>query len=262
MSEAIVLVAAAACGMMFLTWLAARWLDNAGIVDIVWSYSFAVVAGLLLWRAGSPTLPAVVLAAAVIIWSLRLGTHLLVRVARHHPEEDRRYAALRQQFPRRPWLMMLVFFQLQAVLVVLLAAPFLVVVMDTGRVMLGWTGVAGLILWIVGVGGEALADRQLNRFRSNPANRGKTCREGLWRYSRHPNYFFEWVVWVGYFVFALGSPWGWISVYCPLLMLWFLLRVTGVPPAEARSLEARGEEYADYQRTTSVFIPWKPKSLP
>ena len=106
--------------------------------------------------------------------------------------------------------------------------------------------------------GESAADRQLEAFRRDPANRGKTCRVGLWRVSRHPNYFFEWLVWVAYFVFALASPWGWVTIYCPALMLFFLFRVTGIPATEAQALKSRGEDYRQYQRTTSAFFPWFP----
>jgi steroid 5-alpha reductase family enzyme len=114
-------------------------------------------------------------------------------------------------------------------------------------------------LWLAGIGGEAVADAQLRAFKAHPASKGRVCAFGLWKYSRHPNYFFEWVVWIGYAVFALGSPWGWAGLASPLLMLFFLLRVTGIPPSEARALATRGDEYRDYQRRTSVFVPWFPK---
>jgi steroid 5-alpha reductase family enzyme len=115
------------------------------------------------------------------------------------------------------------------------------------------------VLWLGAIAGEALADRQLQRFKADPANRGAVCQRGLWRYSRHPNYFFEWLVWVAYFVMALASPWGWLTLYCPALMLYFLLRVTGIPLTEQLSLQARGTAYAEYQRRTSAFVPWWPK---
>lgn len=101
-----------------------------------------------------------------------------------------------------------------------------------------------------------LADRQLARFRADPANKGKVCQAGLWNYSRHPNYFFEWLVWVGYAVFALGSPWGWLGLIAPALMLHFLLNVTGIPMTEELSLKSKGDAYRAYQRTTSAFVPW------
>ena len=113
-----------------------------------------------------------------------------------------------------------------------------------------------MVIWLIAVGGESVADWQLKQFRGNPANKGKICQQGLWCYSRHPNYFFEWLVWVSFFVFALGAPWGWTSVFCPALMLFFLLRVTGIPMTEELSVRSKGEAYRQYQRTTSPFVPW------
>jgi steroid 5-alpha reductase family enzyme len=117
----------------------------------------------------------------------------------------------------------------------------------------------GILVFMIAISGEALADRQLARFKANPANRGKVCEVGLWHLSRHPNYFFEWLIWVAYFALACASPYGWISIYCPALMLFFLLRVTGIPMTERLSLESKGAAFADYQRRTSAFVPWLPK---
>ena len=141
----------------------------------------------------------------------------------------------------------------------MLAAPLLAACLNPAPAIhpLEW---AGLVLWAVTLAGEAVADRQLEVFRRDPASRGRTCRSGLWRYSRHPNYFFEWLVWVAYFVFALASPWGWATVYCPALMLYFLFRVTGIPATEEQAVRSRGDDYRDYQRTTSAFVPWFPKA--
>jgi steroid 5-alpha reductase family enzyme len=117
---------------------------------------------------------------------------------------------------------------------------------------------AGVVLWLGAVTGEAVADRQLERFRADPANRGRTCRVGLWSWSRHPNYFFEWLHWWAFALLAVGSPFAWIAALAPLLMLYSLLRVTGIPATEARALETRGDDYRDYQRTTSAFVPLPP----
>ena len=154
--------------------------------------------------------------------------------------EGHRYAALREQFPKRPWLMFFGFSQYQAALLGLLSAPFAIACSNAAPRMSGWE-VGGLILWLAAIAGETVANLQLRRFRSNQANSGKVCDAGLWRYSRHPDCFFEWLIWVAYFIFAVGSPWGWVTVYCPLIMLYFLTKVTGVPPAEARSLKSLGE---------------------
>jgi len=248
----------AAVVLMALTWVICRGLNNAGFVDVAWSYSFAVVVGLFAALGAGAPLRKSLIVAMVVLWSLRLGTHLLIRVSRHHPREDERYASLREQFPQRPWLMFFGFFQFQALLVGLLAVPFAVACANPAPGLHGWE-IAGVVLWILALGGEALADRQLNRFRNDPVNKGQVCQGGLWRYSRHPNYFCEWLIWIAYFLFALGSPGGWIALIAPLLMYFFLTQVTGIPPAEAQSLKSRGDAYRAYQRTTSRFIPWWPK---
>lgn len=241
--------------LMVLVWRLALRIGNAGIVDIAWAAGFAPV---VIWyaAAGNGALARRALIALMVsIWSLRLGLYLYVRVRSHHPQEDRRYARLRSDWGAQVHRKMFGFFQLQAALLALLSVPWLLICLNrrAGLQPLEW---AACLLWLVAIAGEALADRQLQRFKADPANRGAVCERGLWRYSRHPNYFFEWLVWVAFFVFALGSPWGWVSVYCPALMLFFLLKVTGIPMTEELSVKNRGEEYRAYQRTTSAFVPW------
>ena len=127
--------------------------------------------------------------------------------------------------------------------------------------MAGWNAwfVAGIAMWLASVGGEAIADRQLANFRSNPANKGKTCRDGLWRTSRHPNYFFEWLHWFAYVLLAIGSPIAWLAWSGPIVMYVFLRWISGIPYTEAQALRTRGEDYARYQRSTPMLIPWFPK---
>jgi len=247
----------AAIALMVFVWLLAKRIDNAGVVDVAWSFGFTLIALICLQLGQGDATRKWLIFAMVAIWSLRLGGYLWVRVAKHHPEEDGRYATLRAQYPRHTWLMFLGFFQLQAVLLVVLSVPFAMVSSNAQAGLSAWEW-AGAALWLVAMLGESLADFQLHRFRSQPANKGRTCKAGLWALSRHPNYFFEWLVWVAYFVFALGTPQGWIAVFCPALMLFFLFKVTGIPATEAQALKSRGDEYREYQRTTSVFVPWFP----
>jgi steroid 5-alpha reductase family enzyme len=122
-----------------------------------------------------------------------------------------------------------------------------------------WLDFAGIALWAVGIVGVTLSDHQLAVFKTRPENRGKTCRAGLWRYSRHPNYFFEWLHWCSYVPLVISAPGGWLAVLVPLVLLYFFFFVTGIPPTEAQALASRGEEYRSYQRSTSVFVPWFPK---
>ena len=118
---------------------------------------------------------------------------------------------------------------------------------------------AAILTWVVAVGGEWLADRQLADFRADPANRGRTCREGLWGWSRHPNYFFEWLHWFAYLWLAVGSHLWWLALIGPVLMLLFLYRVSGIPWTEAQALRSRGEDYVRYQREVSAFLPLPPR---
>ncbi|MBL9174635.1 MAG: DUF1295 domain-containing protein [Verrucomicrobiales bacterium] len=246
--------------------LARRW-GNYGIVDVVWSGGFAVIAliGLVLsWNVPSAApgipmpLPGLLVAGMVAVWSLRLAVHLGIRVASHHPVEDVRYAQLRREWGDATSWRMFGFYQLQGVLQAVLSTPFLLVFAASrnGTHRLGVPECLGLAIWVTGILGESIADRQLARFRGDPANRGRVCQAGLWNWSRHPNYFFEWLVWVGYAVFALGSPWGWAGLLAPLLMGHFLVNVTGIPMTEALSVNSKGDAYREYQRTTSAFIPW------
>lgn len=248
-----------AMAMMVVVWLLAKWLNNAGIVDVAWSLGFAVLAAVYYALGVGDPARKLLISAMAAVWSLRLGLYLWVRVAKHHPEEDGRYATLREQYPRHTWLMFFGFFQLQAVLLAVLSAPFALAASnpDAGISPLEWAAAA---LWLVAMLGEAIADAQLNAFRAKPESRGRTCRAGLWRYSRHPNYFFQWLIWVAFFLFALGTPDGWITIYCPALMLFFLFKVTGIPATEAQALKSRGDDYREYQRTTSAFVPWFPKA--
>lgn len=241
-----------------LLYALARRIDNYGIVDIAWSYAFGLLAAFYAWQGDGWRGRRLAIAAMALIWSGRLGTHLAVRVLSQHPHEDGRYRRLREDWGGRFAAKMFWFFQLQALSVVLLGAAFLLPSLNTTPDFHALE-VGGMALWLVAISGEALADAQLEAFTRDPANREKVCSAGLWRYSRHPNYFFEWLTWVAYFVFALASLWGWVAILGPIVILWLLLRVTGIPMTEEQSLRSRGEAYRRYQRTTSAFVPWFPK---
>jgi steroid 5-alpha reductase family enzyme len=151
------------------------------------------------------------------------------------------------------------FFQLQALAALLLALPFLVVATAPSPLP-AWAAVAAVAVWLVAVGGESLADRQLAAWRGEPANKGRTCRAGLWRYSRHPNYFFEWLHWFTYPLLAVGAGHAWVTWLGPVVMLATLLKGTGIPYTEQQALRSRGDDYRAYQRTTSMFVPWFPRA--
>lgn len=241
-------------------WFWATRIDNYSIVDPAWSLSFVLlVLGYAMFEDGAWIHRALTL-LIVGIWSLRLGLFLVKRVVSHHPKEDNRYTELRNRYSPQIKKGFFEFFQIQGLSVVLLSIPFLLVCRNGASAVSPFEFI-GIAVWFFGVCGESIADVQMNRFKADPSNRGKTCQRGLWNYSRHPNYFFESMIWWGFFIFALGSPGGWISFYCPLGMLYILLKVTGVPFAEEQALKSRGEEYRRYQKTTSEFIPWFRKDV-
>lgn len=237
----------------------AKRINNFSIVDSAWAFSF--LATTWLYSALSPAFieRRLLVLIPVSLWSLRLGLHLFFRIKSHHPLEDGRYLMLRERYAAAKgvdhgffW-----FFQYQAWSVVVLSIPFLIPMLnpEPGISRIEWCGAA---LFLIGVSGESLADQQLRNFRRKQP--GRTCDHGLWRYSRHPNYFFEVVIWIGFFLIALGSPYGWCAGFAPLLILHLVLNVTGIPYAESQSLNSRGEEYRRYQARTSRFIPWPPRS--
>ena len=186
--------------------------------------------------------------------------HLLVRLLNEHPHEDKRYSSLRKQWGERADLMMYLVFLFQGALITILAPPFFLVAADTNHAI-GAAAYLGASICLTGTIGEAIADEQLRKFKCNPDNQGKVCSYGLWNYSRHPNYFFEFLVWVGIYVIAVSSPLGAFTIYCPLLMLYLLTQMTGIKISEEQSLKSRGEEYRRYQQTTSAFFPWIKKSI-
>jgi steroid 5-alpha reductase family enzyme len=235
------------------TWVVSVKLNNYGFLDAAWSYGIAVLAPIYAFVGPGDALRKWLFCAVGVAWSLRLGTYILRRVIGHHPQEDVRYEALRKRWPGPG--MFLAFFELQAIIVVIFSLPFLFVSWNS-TTGLRPLEIIGLAIAIFSLCGEALADRQMKTFKANPSNKGKVCQTGLWAYSRHPNYFFEFLTWVGFFVAALPTPWGWTTLVCPLLMYHFLTKVTGIPLTEEYAIKSKGDAYREYQRTTSAFVPW------
>jgi steroid 5-alpha reductase family enzyme len=251
--ELLPLGAGIAFGLFTLTWVFATAVRNYGFLDVVWSLSIGVLAIVYAVVANGNESRRLLFSAGAAIWSFRLGLYILIRVCRHHPEEDKRYRTLRERWPGP--LRFLLFFELQACMAVIFSLPFLLAALDPQPTVSRWE-LLGIGLAIVSTAGETLADFQAQRLK----RQGPLVNSGLWRYSRHPNYFFESLVWWGFSIAVWPLSYGWVTLACPLLMLYFLLRVTGIPLTEKHSLESRGEAYREYQRTTSRFIPWPPKS--
>jgi steroid 5-alpha reductase family enzyme len=240
--------------MMSFGWWWQRRRSNAGIVDVLWACGVGGSAVLFALSGDGAIWPRVILAVLGGTWGWRLARHLWTRV-RGEPE-DGRYRNLRTHWQGSQWKFF-AFFQFQAALIVLFALPFMAVARNAST-SIPWIALA-VTIWLVSVTGETVADRQLARFRADPANHGHTCRNGLWRYSRHPNYFFEWTHWFAYVCLAMGSPIGWLAWAGPLVMYVFLRWISGIPYTEKQALRSRGDDYRAYQRSTSMLIPWFPK---
>ncbi|HEY6083874.1 MAG TPA: DUF1295 domain-containing protein [Nitrospira sp.] len=248
----------AMAAVMTALWVIQLRVRNASIADVGWC---AGLMATVLWYATQASgdferRALVVLMAAG--YTGRLGSYVLFDRVIGRPE-DTRYRRLRAQWGETEQLKMFGYFQLQALAVAAFSLPFLIVMQQPRPPFSLWE-LGGVLIWLVAVSGEAAADRQLSRFRAKPWNRDRVCRDGLWLYSRHPNYFFEWLHWWAYVVMAIGAP-GWpITLIGPITMGWALVKVTGIPLAEQQALASRGEEYRVYQQTTSAFVPWFPTS--
>lgn len=243
--------------LMTLLWSLHLWVRNASIADVGFCVGLIVT---VLWYAqlaSGDSARKMLVVVMASVYAGRLGLFILFnRIL--GKAEDGRYERLRDEWGATERIKMFAYFQLQAIAVAAFSLPFLVIIQNP-RPPFGLEELAGFSLWLIAVCGEAIADRQLAQFRSKPWNHDRVCREGLWHYSRHPNYFFEWLHWWAYVVMAIGAP-GWpLTLIGPAVMGWALLKISGIPLAERQALKTRGEEYREYQQTTNAFLPWWPK---
>jgi steroid 5-alpha reductase family enzyme len=250
---------------MTLVYGLSRLLKNAGIVDVFWGFGLLMMS-LFYWVQGDMTGLAegwgekqLGMMAIYALSSIRLGTYLLQRFLKEFPVEDARYTSYREAWGKNQEMMVFLVFHFQGLLLVTLTLPMVLVLLDRGQFLSVFNLVA-IALGLVAIVGEYVADSQLARFKHDEANNGKTCQIGLWQYSRHPNYFFQWLLWVAIALYAVASPAGLFAWIAPALMLYFLLFVTGIKATEERALVSRGD-YAEYQKRTSAFIPWFPKRV-
>lgn len=241
--------------LMFLVWLLQLKNKNAGIVDIVWAISFMVSGFVYDFYAEGYPLRRYLFLILISIWCLRLSLHLFIR--NWNKKEDERYTVLRNKWGEKANRNIFLFFELQAALSAILSFPFIFILNNTTPEF-SIIEIIGYSLFAVGIAGESIADYQLKKYKIT-SGKGEICNIGLWNYSRHPNYFFEWMAWVAIFLIALSANYGWIAFYCPLLMWHFLNNVTGVAATEEHMLKTRGEKYLNYQKTTSPFIIWLKK---
>lgn len=248
----------AAAALQALLWAVASRIRNVNVVDFGWALSLLAAAlGCALFGPGAAA-QRLLLGLTAGLWGARLSLHLLFDRVLGEPE-DGRYAALRDHWGAAATRNFFAFFQAQALLAALLALPFALVA-SHGEPHLAPVQIGGVALFVLAKAGEIVADRQLARWRRDPANRGRTCRAGMWRYSRHPNYFCEWLIWVAFALLATPAAaggWAWLA---PLAMYLFVTRFTGIPYSEAQSVRSRGDDYRAYQRSTSAFFPWFPRA--
>lgn len=242
---------------MSLLWLLAKRINKASIVDPAWAAAIAVMAIFYGTMAGGDPVRKFLITTMAVFWGMRLaGFIFFMRVAGR--PEDPRYKELLAGWGEDKDFKLFRFFILQGVVAAFFSVPFLICCLNRRPGLLA-VELLGVVLWLIAFAGETAADLQLEAFKSQPGNKGKTCRAGLWSYSRHPNYFFEFMIWCSFFVFSLGSPYGVVTFFCPALIFHFLFNVTGIPKAEEQALRSRGDDYRDYQQKTSKFIPWFPK---
>ena len=252
------------CGLMVVLWLVSLRLGDVSIVDSFWGPAFVISACVYRTFGVEPGLEGSWIRwlhlALVAAWGLRLAAHIGVRHAKHG-EEDRRYRKMREdagdaRFRRRS---LVTVFLSQGVLVALIATPLLFAQSAPRPDHLVWTDVVGLLLFALGFFFEAVGDWQLTRFRNDPSNDGEVLDSGLWRYTRHPNYFGEATLWLGFGFLALASPGGIWSLASVALMIFFLLKVSGVTLLE-KDISDRRPEYQRYVETTPTFFPWFPEN--
>jgi steroid 5-alpha reductase family enzyme len=248
---------AAVLALMLGVWGLSLVLKNASIADIFWGLGFVLVAWLTFFFAQGYQGRKVLLTLLTTIWGLRLSLHILRR--NWGQGEDRRYQAWRASRGAGFWWASLFsVFLTQGILLWLISLAVQVGQCSLTPAHLTGLDLLGFLVWLTGFTFEAVADWQLSRFKADPANRGRVMKQGLWAYSRHPNYFGESLLWWGLFLIALATPYGWWALISPVLITFLLLKVSGVTLLEKDIVERR-PEYREYLETTSAFIPWFPK---
>ncbi len=251
-----------------LGWVYARRINNVSLVDAMWALALPIPVILYLYAHDGWWVRQILLGVMAVMWSFRLGSHLMNRIVSHHPKEDARYAKLRKMWedkysdkPQRVQVNFLIIFIINAILVFLLSQPFYAAAQVDG--IFKEIEIVGLVVFIIGWIGEMMSDYQLNKFKKLKKSGEITdtvCQLGLWNYSRHPNYFFESVIWVGIYLFCATTLLGITTIYAPIIITFLLIKVTGIPSLEKSMLQSKGEAYQRYQDSTSAFVPWFKKS--
>ena len=241
-----------------LVWLLSLKLRDASVADVCWGLGFVLVTWLYCLRAPALTARSWLVAVLITLWGLRLSLHIYRR--NRGKAEDARYRAMRaSQGPAFWWRSLFTVFWLQGAILWFVALPLLVAVHATRPATLTGVDGLGVVLFALGFGFEVVGDHQLDRFKANPANLGRVLDRGLWRYTRHPNYFGDATLWWGLYAIAGATPGGWLTVLSPALMTFLLMRVSGVTLLED-SLKASKPGYHAYISRTPPFVPWLPRA--
>jgi steroid 5-alpha reductase family enzyme len=248
----------AALGLMVGVWLLSLPTRNASLADIFWGLGFVLIALLSFFLSNGYLGRQLLLTLLTSAWGLRLSLYIFWR--NRGKGEDRRYQEWRHKRGASFWWVSLFnVFLIQAVLLWLIALTVQLGQISSTPAHFTWLDFLGVLVWTTGFTFEAIADWQLASFKADPANRGKVMNQGLWRYSRHPNYFGESLIWWGLFLITLTTPHGWWALISPLVITFLLLKVSGVTLLEKDIVERR-PGYQEYLETTSAFIPWFPKT--
>lgn len=251
--------AGAVIALMVAAWIVSVVIKDASIVDIIWGAGFVLVAWVAFFTGDGYDGRKWLITLLASAWGLRLSTYLYIR--NHGKGEDYRYQAMRRHWgPRFPIISLVTVFGLQGVLMFVISMPLQVAQLSGMPESLTWVDYLGAAVFAIGLGFEAVGDFQLARFKADPANAGKVMDRGLWRYTRHPNYFGDAVLWWGLFLIAAARPANLVVIFSPIIMTVLLTRVSGVPLLE-KSLTKRREGYAEYIARTSGFIPRPPRRL-
>ena len=249
--------AAAVAAMMTLVWLVSLAKRDVSIVDIFWSLGFVLAAWIYHLHGDAAAPRRQLVLALVTIWGLRLALYIARRG--RGQGEDYRYAAMREgRGPSFAWQSYFTVFLLQGALILVISPPLLLVGAASQFAGWTWSDAVGVVLWAVGFFFEAVGDWQMARFKADPDHRGRVLDTGLWRYTRHPNYFGDAMVWWGFYAFALAVPGGAWTLPAPLLMNLLLLKVSGVALLE-KTISERRPKYRDYVEATNAFLPWFPR---
>ena len=232
-------------------------IKNNSIVDFGWGLGFVILALFQLFTVRPLNLSAIIVAILVIVWGVRLSYHIAKR--NFKKGEDFRYVKMREKWGTHPYInAFLKVYMLQALFMYIIATPIMIV-FETGINELNLMTLLGILVWLIGFYFEAIGDKQLKEFIKKPENKGKIMKSGLWKYTRHPNYFGEATMWWGIFLIVMPAAYGLSAIMSPILITYLLVFVSGVPMLEEKY--KNNVEFIEYAKVTSKFIPLPPKKI-